>query len=76
MGVIGKPGGRFDGPISEKPGSETKARSGKQYQSGVKVGFGIGSGQNLDSPAVSPKAPVMVGKEGMPNTELGEKAVN
>jgi len=76
MGVISKPGGRFGPPETDKPGSETKARSGSAYQSGVKAGFSISGGSSIDAVPVKPKSPVMVGREGVPNTELGEKAVN
>lgn len=75
MSTISKPAGRPGPPQTDTPGTEKKARSDKGYQSGVMVGFGL-TGGSLDEVPVGPKAPVHVGKESMPNTEMGEKSAN
>lgn len=76
MGVISKPAGRPGPPTTDTPGKETKARSGKGYQSGVSAGFGLSGGSGIDETPVSAKAPVHVGKEGMPNTDMTHGDVN
>jgi hypothetical protein len=73
--AISKPGGRFGPPSTDTPGKEKKARSDRGYQDGVQVGFGL-TGGSLDPVPVSPKSPVHVGKEGMPDTNMTNGNVN
>lgn len=72
---ISRPAGRPGPPQDNPPGPEKKARSDSGFQSGVQVGFGFTSGK-LDDIPVKPKSSVHPGKESIPNTEMGEKAVN
>jgi hypothetical protein len=72
--AISKPGGRFGHPTAD-PGREKKARSGGGYDGSPQVSFNL-KATGIDAPAVSPKAPVHVGKAPMPNTNLTHGSVN